>query len=108
MSQQMVLPTIFYADTKAQAAFGEVGPQPRFLLDTEPFKVLVAGLEAGQQIPVHPESASMYHFLEGSGTMMVDDVHYEVQPGATVIALTGAKRGMTANTRLVFLAAKAA
>ncbi len=106
MSQQTVMPTIFYADTKAQAAFGETGPQPRFLLDSEPFKVLVAGLEAGQQIPIHPESASMYHFLEGAGTMTVDDQVFSVGPGATVIALAGAKRGMQADTRLVFLAAK--
>jgi len=108
MSQQMVMPTIFYADTKAQAAFGETGPQPRFLLDSEQFKVLVAGLEAGQQIPVHPESASMYHFLEGRGQMTVDDEKYAVEPGSTVIALAGAKRGMRADTRLIFLAAKAA
>ena len=108
MTRKMVMPTIFYAETKAQAAFGETGPQPRFLLDSEPFKVLVAGLQAGQQLPVHPESAAMYHFLEGTGTMTVDDAQFEIQPGATVIALAGAKRGMTATTRLVFLAAKAA
>jgi len=107
MAQQMVMPTIFYADTKAQAVFGETGPRPRFLLDSDPFKVLVAGLEAGQQIPIHPESASMYYFLEGSGMMTVDDMQFEIQPGATVIALAGAKRGMRADTRLVFLAAKA-
>ena len=107
MSQQITLPTIFYPDVKAQVAFGEVGPQPRFLLDSEPFKVLVAGLEAEQQIPVHPESASMYYFLEGSGTMTVDDQQFPVGPGAIVIALAGAKRGMVAHTQLVFLAAKA-
>ena len=106
MSQETTKPTIFYADTQAQAAFSETDPQPRFLLDSEPFKVLVAGLEAGQQIPNHPESASMYHFLEGAGTMTVDDQVFSVGPGATVIALAGAKRGMQADTRLVFLAAK--
>ena len=106
MSQHKIKPTIFYADTKAQAAFGETGPQPRFLLDSKPLKVLVAGLEAGQQIPVHPESASMYHFLEGTGAMTVDDQLFSVGPGATVIALDGAQRGIQADTRLVFLAAK--
>lgn len=107
MSQTRNTPAIFYADTRGQAAFGTAGPQPRFLLDSEPFKVLVAGLEAGQQIPVHPESAAMYHFLEGHGTMTVDDQHFVVEPGATVIALSGTKRGMTATTRLIFVAAKA-
>ena len=106
MSQQTTMPTLFYAGTKAQAAFGEAGPQPRFLLDSEPFKMLVGGLSAGQQIPVHPESAAMYHFMEGAGTMTVDDQHFAVGPGATVIALAGAQRGIQAETRLVFLAAK--
>jgi mannose-6-phosphate isomerase-like protein (cupin superfamily) len=107
MSQQMAVHTIFYADTKAQAVFGETGPQPRFLLDSEPFKVLVAGLDAGQQIPTHPESAAMYHFLEGVGMMTVDDQQFPVGPGSTVIALAGARRGLQAGTRLIFLATKA-
>lgn len=106
MSQQITTPTIFYANTKAQAVFGETGPQPRFLLDSEPFKVLVAGVDAGQNIPTHSESAAMYHFLEGSGTMTVDDQQFPVGPGATVIALAGAHRGMQADTRLIFLATK--
>lgn len=108
MSQQMTIPAIFYENAKTQAVFGEEGPQPRFLLDSDSFKILVAGLEAGQQIPAHPESAAMYYFLEGSGTMAVDDQQFPVGQGAIVIALAGAKRGLTADTRLVFLAAKAA
>ena len=106
MTQQRVMPTIFYADTEAQAVFGQAGPQPQFLLDSEHFKVVLVGLEAGQQIPVHPETMAMYHFLEGKGTMTVNDQPYPIMPGATVIALPGATRGMRADTRLVFLAAK--
>ncbi len=107
MTQQKAMPTIFYADTKAQAVFGKTGPQPRFLLDSEPFQALVVGLEAGQKIPVHPESAALYHILEGSGTMTVDRQTFALQPGATIIALDGAERGMQADTRLIFLATKA-
>ncbi len=106
MSKQPSTPTIFYEDTIAQATFGEAGPQPRFLLDSEPFKVLVVGLSAGQQVPAHPESAAMYHILEGTGTMTVDGRRLAVGPGATVIALAGAERGIQADARLVFLAAK--
>ena len=106
MSQQLTMPAVFYADTKAQAAFGKASPQPRFMLDSELFKVLVAGLKAGQKISIHPESVAMYHILDGSGTMTVDDQEFPVGPGATVIALSGAQRGIQADTRLVFLAAK--
>ena len=107
MSQQMTLPILFCKDAKTQATFGETGPQPRFFLDSDSFKVLVVGLEAGQQIPIHPESTAMYHFLEGNGTMTVDAQEFAVEPGAVVIALAGAKRGIKADSRLVFLAAKA-
>lgn len=106
MSQPTLKPAVYYAETQAQAAFGAEGPQPRFLLDSEPLKVVVVGLEAGQQIPVHPETVAMYHFLEGSGTMWVDGTAFEIRPGATVITPGGAVRGMTAATRVVFVAAK--
>lgn len=108
MSQHTMKPAVYYGDTKAQAAFDPAGPHPRFLLDSDPLKVLVAGLEPGQEIPIHPEAAAMYHFLAGSGTMWIDGTAFAIQPGATVIAPGGADRGMTAATRLVFLAAKVA
>src|SRR4051794_7139774 len=106
MTQQRIMPTLFYTDTAAQAVLGKAGPQPQFLLDSEHFKVVLVGLAAGQQIPVHPEAMAIYHFLEGKGTMTVNDQLYPVAPGATIIVLAGAERGMRADTRLIFLAAK--
>lgn len=82
------------------------GPQPQFLLDSEHFTVVIVGLEAGQKIPDHAEAMAMYHFLEGKGTMKVNEQTYPIVPGATLIALPGANRGIQAETRLVFLAAK--
>ena len=104
MMQHHGLPTVFYADTEAQAVFRETGPQPQFLLDSEHFKVSLVGLQTGQQIPVHPEALVLYHFLEGKGTMTVDDREYPIGAGTTLIALPGARRGLAADTRLVFLA----
>jgi quercetin dioxygenase-like cupin family protein len=75
-------------------------------MDTPQFKALVVGLEAGQQIPRHPGEAAMYHFLEGSGFMVVGEETYSIQPGVTVIVPDGATRGMIARTRVVFLGAK--
>ena len=97
---------VYFQDTKSMAVFAEDGPKPQFLIQTPQFKVLVVGLEAGQQIPVHPGEAAMYHFLEGEGLMTVDEETFAIKPGVTVIAPSGAKRGMNAKTRLVFLGSK--
>jgi mannose-6-phosphate isomerase-like protein (cupin superfamily) len=48
----------------------------------------------------------MYHFLEGEGMMTVDDETFDIKPGVTVIAPSGAKRGMNAKTRVIFLGSK--
>lgn len=92
--------------TKNLAVFSNEGPKPHFLIDEPGFKTLVAGLEAGQQIPLHPAEPAMYHFLEGTGLMTVGDETFAVQPGVTVIAPGGVPRGMNAKTRLIFLGAK--
>jgi quercetin dioxygenase-like cupin family protein len=99
---------IYFADTKSKAVFAAEGPQPQFLIDTPGFKALVVGLEAGGQIPAHPDAGAMYHFLEGTGLMTIGEETFEVKPGVTVIAPPGVKRGINAKTRLVFLGSKGA
>ena len=106
MTQTISKQATFYPATKAQAVFGVHGPQPQFLLDEVNFKVIVGALEPGQQIPVHPEALAMYHFLAGTGTMTVDEEQFPITAGATVITPAGARRGMQAATRVIFLAAK--
>mgnify|MGYP000853102362 CR=1 FL=1 len=100
------MPNNYFADTKSKAVFAADGPKPQFLFETPNFKALVVGLNAGQQIPVHPGEAAMYHFLEGEGLMTVDDETFDIKPGVTVITPSGAKRGMNAKTRVIFLGSK--
>ena len=102
------IPTIYISNTESRAVFGAEGPQPQFLLETSQFKSLVVGLEAGQQIPPHPDGAAMYHFLVGEGLMTVGEETFVIQPGATVLVPEGAARGMNAKTRVIFLGAKGA
>lgn len=97
---------IYFAETKSKAVFAAEGPKPQFLIDTPTFKALVVGLEMGGQIPMHPGEAAMYHFLEGEGLMTVDDETFAIKPGVTVVVPSGAKRGMNAKTRMIFLGAK--
>jgi quercetin dioxygenase-like cupin family protein len=77
-------------------------------MENDKFKVILAGLEPGQKIPPHPEAQAMYHFLEGAGAMIVDGERLAVEAGATVITPQGAVRGVEAETRLAFLAARVA
>lgn len=97
-----------YPNWKDKVVFSTQGPQPQPLYADDQFKVIVAGLEPGQSIPQHPEGLSVYHFLEGQGTMLVDGEPVEVAPGGTIILPAGASRGLQAKTRLVFLAARVA
>ena len=96
----------YFPDTQEKAVFSAEGPRPQFLIDTPQFKALVVGLEAGQQIPLHPGEAAMYHFLSGEGLMTVGEETFAIKPGVTVIAPAGAPRGMNARTRVIFLGSK--
>lgn len=86
--------------------FAPEGPQPQILMDNDRVKIIMAGLEPGQKIPEHAENSAMYHFLEGSGWMIVDDERIPVQPGVTIVMPDGAVRGLEAETRLAFLATR--
>jgi len=96
----------YFPDTQEKAVFFFFFPRPQFLIDTPQFKALVVGLEAGQQIPLHPGEAAMYHFLSGEGLMTVGEETFAIKPGVTVIAPAGAPRGMNARTRVIFLGSK--
>ena len=88
--------------------FGDDRPDPQTIVENEHTRVLIAGLKPGQRIPVHPEAAAVYHFLEGQGVMTVDDQEYPVQPGSIIVMSGGARRGLLAETRLVFMAVRLA
>lgn len=88
---------------KQRVVFSQKGPEPQVLQEDELFKVVLAGLEPGQRIPLHPEGGSVYTILEGTGWMTVDAERFPVEAGAVVTMGDGAARGFEANTRLIFL-----
>jgi quercetin dioxygenase-like cupin family protein len=100
------MPPIYYADARLQVRFAPEGPQPLFVLDGDQAKVLLAGLEPGQRIPVHPEALAAYTILEGTGTMQVGDEEHPIGPGSLIVVPAGVRRGMVAETRLSFVAAR--
>ncbi len=96
-----------YPNWQEAIVFSADGPQPQKLLETETLTAVLVGLEAGQKLPPHPAPAATYHFLEGSGWMIVDDSRLAVQPGATVVVPDGASRSVEAETQLAFLGMRA-
>ncbi len=106
MSTHVIMPPIYYADARQQVEYRPEGPQPQFVLDGDQTKVLLAGLEPGQRIPVHPEGMALYTILEGRGSMQVGEEEFPLGPGAVIIVPAGAARGMIAETRLSFVAAR--
>lgn len=103
MSQATLFP-----DWREKVVYAHDGPQPQILMVNDKVKILVAGLEPGQKIPEHAEATSMYHFLEGTGWILVNGERLPVSPGATIVMPDGTVRGMEAKTRLAFLATRIA
>ena len=99
MIQKMIFP-----DWKDIVVYSEKGMQPFVLVETENYKSVVAGMTAGNSIPAHPEEGpAIFHFLEGSGKMIVGEETLNVHAGTTVIVPAGAKRGIEATTQLAVL-----
>ncbi len=86
-----------------RVAFGIDGPHPQPLLDNDSVKMVLVGLEPKQQIPPHPAPSAVYYFIEGSGWMTINEDRFEIGPGVIVRTPDGAKRGIEARSRLVFL-----
>lgn len=96
----------YYPNPQEIIVFAPDGPQPQALFAEGQVKIIVVGLEAGQKIPVHPEGLASFHFLEGTGIMIVDGERLPVGPGTVIITEAGAPRGMEAATRLKFMAVR--
>lgn len=99
---------VVYPDWKAKVVYSVDGPQPQVLVESKDLRVVLVGLEEGQKIPQHPAKLAVYHFLEGSGWMLVDSERIAVEAGATVIAPDGSSRGIEAATRLSVIATRVA
>ena len=95
--------TVLVSDWKEKVDYSPEGPQPQPLIATDKLKSVLVGLESGQKIPSHPAPTAVYHFLDGSGWMIVDGERFPVQAGATIVVPEGAARGVEAETKLAFL-----
>lgn len=85
----------YFSDPQEKIVFLVDGPQPQSLFAEGEIKVIVAGLNAGPKIPVRPEGLSVYQFIEGTGTMVVDGERLQIKPG--VVIITGEARHGSGN-----------
>jgi quercetin dioxygenase-like cupin family protein len=88
---------------REKVVFSPEGPQPQPLVVNSKLKSVLVGLEPGQKVPVHPAPTAVYHFLDGSGWMIVNNQRLPVQTGATIVVPKGMLRGIEAETQLSFL-----
>ena len=95
-----------YPHWKDIVVYSEKGAQPQILVETEKYKSVIAGLRAGNRMPPHAEGPAIFHFLEGSGRMIVGEESFTVDAGATVVVPDGAMRGIEADSQLAFLAVR--
>lgn len=97
---------VLYADWKEVVVYSTKGMQPQVLVETEQYKSVIAGLAAGNSMPPHAEGPAIFHFLEGSGRVIVGQETFAVHAGSTVIVPDGAERGIEAQSQLAFLAVR--
>ena len=88
--------------------YGNERPNPQTMIENDRVRVIVAGLKAGQSIPVHPEAAAVYIILEGEGVMTVDDQEHSVQSGSVITVDDNSRRGLEAYLELAFLTVRLA
>ncbi len=92
-----------WPDWRGTVEFSDDGPGVTVLHESAELKVVLVGLGAGQALPVHPGPAASFHILDGKGVVVVDDEEIAVSAGATVVAPTGSRRAVRANSAVVFL-----
>lgn len=92
-----------YPNWKEAVTFDDRGPSPTILMETDHLKTVLVGLRAGQAIPVHPSPEAVYHFIQGTGIMTVDDEAFAIDSGITITAPNESTRGISAATDIVFI-----
>jgi len=73
------------SEWRSAVRFDDHGPGVTVLHESAELKVVLVGLRAGQQLPVHPGPAASFTFLNGEAVMVVGDGEVPVAAGGIVI-----------------------
>jgi len=90
---------------KERVKFDPGRPVPQIVYSSPKARVLLLGVEAGVEIPVHPDPAEVvFYVIEGKGTISVGEEAHAVESGGFVAAPAGRPRGIRGEERMTVLA----
>lgn len=82
----------------------DLGVVKKNLLKTGSFNVALICLEAGQEIPPHPEPyAVCFYVVNGKGAFTVSSEQFELASGEMIFAQANEARGIRSKERLTLL-----
>jgi len=91
-------------DARRLTEFSAFEPGKKDLYKRNMFNVVLAWLDAGQEIPSHPEPYDVvFYVVEGRRVFTVGDVHCEMSAGEMTFASKGTPRGIRGIERLRIL-----
>jgi quercetin dioxygenase-like cupin family protein len=91
-------------NASALAEFSADGYCPKVLSATDSTRVMVVGMQDGQEIPLHTPGIELaLAIMEGAGEVWVGDGPRPVSAGDLVVIPAGTTRGVRAKGRLVFM-----
>jgi quercetin dioxygenase-like cupin family protein len=92
-------------DALKEAQFAPDRPVTRLLHDSPEMRVVVFGLEAGQEVPPHTVPVRvLMHVLQGKGVFLTGKGEEPAYPGAIAVTAPNEPHGLKAVERTVMLA----
>ena len=92
-------------DALKEAEFSLDRPVSKLLYDSEEMRIVVFGLNAGQEIPPHTTSSRVVlHVVQGKGDFLTGSGERPAHAGAFVVTEPNEPHGLKANEKTVLLA----
>lgn len=89
----------------AKARFSPARPITQLLHDSPNARLVIFGLEAGQEITPHVSASEVYmHVVEGQGDVLVGETRHPAMAGDLFVCAPHVSHGFRAETRMVVLA----
>ena len=87
------------------ARFAPDRPVSQMLLDSPDARLVVFGLEPGQEVPPHTSTSTvLMQALQGEGSFTVGAAEFPAAPGCLAVCRPNETHGMKAKSRMVVLA----
>lgn len=89
----------------AKARFSPARPITQLLHDSPNARLVIFGLEAGQEVTPHVSPSEVYmHVVEGQGDVLVGETRHPAKAGDLFVCGPNVSHGFRAETRMIVLA----